>query len=88
MGDNRHDSADSRYWGFVPADHVVGKAAFIFFSVDSENGWFSGKFRFERFYMVWLIILVPIFLLYFIVNRLFNKKTAVATDTQVNTKTK
>ncbi len=91
MGDNRHDSADSRYWGFVPADHVVGKAAFVFFSVDSESDWFSGKLRFERFYMVWLIILVPVFLLYLIVYKLFKRKdvsetTVVATDAQINTK--
>lgn len=34
MGDNRHNSMDSRYWGFLPEDHIVGKAAFVFYSYD------------------------------------------------------
>lgn len=38
MGDNRHFSMDSRYWGFVPEDHIVGIASFILFSVDKQNG--------------------------------------------------
>ncbi len=37
MGDNRDDSEDSRFWGFVPHDHVVGKAGLIYFSWDSER---------------------------------------------------
>ncbi len=46
MGDNRHGSLDSRFWGFVPADHVVGKAAYVWFSVDPE----MGGVRWERMF--------------------------------------
>ena len=49
MGDNRHGSADSRFWGFVPEDHIVGKALFIWMSFDSEGSWFS-KIRWSRIF--------------------------------------
>ncbi len=49
MGDNRHDSLDSRYWGFVPEDHVVGKAWFLWLSLDKFESLF-GKIRWNRFF--------------------------------------
>ena len=49
MGDNRHNSEDSRYWGFVPFDHVVGKPVFIWFSWDS-NGKGLSKVRWDRLF--------------------------------------
>ena len=50
MGDNRHKSADSRYWGFVPEDHVVGTPMFVWLSLDKDRGWFQGKIRWNRFF--------------------------------------
>lgn len=46
MGDNRHNSADSRYWGFVPEDHIVGRASMIVFSKDKD----SSKIRWNRIF--------------------------------------
>ena len=50
MGDNRHNSLDSRYWGFVPEDHVVGKATFVWLSLDEDLGFFDGKIRWSRMF--------------------------------------
>ena len=50
MGDNRHNSADSRCWGFVPEDHIVGKALFVWLSLDKDRGWFDGKIRWNRMF--------------------------------------
>lgn len=52
MGDNRHRSEDSRYWGFVPADHIVGKPVFIWLSIDPNETWknFTKKIRWDRMF--------------------------------------
>ena len=52
MGDNRHNSEDSRYWGFVPADHIVGKPVFIWMSMDPNvpMGKLFDKIRWERLF--------------------------------------
>ncbi|WP_426492798.1 signal peptidase I [Hymenobacter sp. 102] len=49
MGDNRHNSEDSRFWGFVPEDHIVGKAVLIWLSVD-PYGSFMSKIRWNRLF--------------------------------------
>lgn len=49
MGDNRHNSMDSRFWGFVPEDHIVGKAVFIWMSWDTHGSWFT-KIRWGRLF--------------------------------------
>jgi signal peptidase I len=50
MGDNRHNSLDSRCWGFVPEDHIVGQPILIWMSIDKDRSLFDGKIRFERLF--------------------------------------
>ena len=54
QGDNRDNSADSRFWGFVPEDHVVGKPLFVWLSLDPDYGLFDGGVRWNRIFKpVW-----------------------------------
>lgn len=50
QGDNRHNSADSRYWGFVPEDHIVGKPILIWLSTNKDHGLFNGGIRWNRMF--------------------------------------
>jgi signal peptidase I len=52
MGDNRHNSADSRFWGFVPEDHIVGTPEFVWLSLDENKSLFQGKIRWGRLFSV------------------------------------
>jgi signal peptidase I len=52
MGDNRHNSADSRYWGVVPEDHIVGKAVFVWFSLDRNKSLLSGRIRWNKLFRI------------------------------------
>lgn len=50
MGDNRDNSLDSRYWGLVPEDHIVGKPMFVLISFDKDKGIFNGGVRWNRIF--------------------------------------
>lgn len=50
MGDNRHNSADSRFWGYVPEDHIVGKAVFVWLSLDGNKSLTNGKIRWNKMF--------------------------------------
>jgi signal peptidase I len=50
MGDNRHNSADSRFWGFVPETNIVGKALFVWMSWDKNGENILKKVRWNRLF--------------------------------------
>ncbi len=90
MGDNRHNSVDSRFWGFVPEDHVVGRASFVWMSL-KQNVPFTQKFRFKRFFtfvnpeglsssyfLPGLLIIILSFLYFYIKNKRLEKKNPPA----------
>ena len=84
MGDNRHNSEDSRYWGYVPFDHVVGKPVFIWFSWDTYGKGLD-KIRWERLFTVvhgegkstsYFYYFLGILLLYFAYGKYKKRKEA------------
>ena len=50
MGDNRHNSLDSRFWGYVPEDHIIGKPIFIWLSIDWNGDVLLNKIRWDRLF--------------------------------------
>lgn len=63
MGDNRHNSLDSRFWGYVPADHIVGKPVFVWFSKGDNSGYrpermmaFVSPEGLSRSYLWWVVL--------------------------------
>lgn len=50
MGDNRHNSADSRFWGFVPENHIVGRTLFVWLSLDKFKNFGEGKIRWSKMF--------------------------------------
>ena len=49
IDDNRDKAKDSRHWGFVPEDHIIGKPSFIWLSIDKNSKWYK-KIRWSRFF--------------------------------------
>ena len=84
MGDNRGNSLDSRFWGYVPFNHVVGKPVFVWMSYDSNKSFPSG-FRFERMFTTvngsgqptsYLVYFLVVLAGYFVVRKIMKNKKA------------
>jgi signal peptidase I len=84
MGDNRHNSLDSRFWGYVPEDHIVGKPVFIWMSYDKYGDGIS-KIRFDRVFTTvhgngkrvsyfWYVLVLAI--LMYVGNKYWKKRKA------------
>lgn len=52
LGDNRHNSADSRSWGLVPEDHIVGRPGLLWLSIDKDKSLFQGRVRWDRLFHI------------------------------------
>ncbi len=85
MGDNRHNSEDARYWGYVPFDHVVGKPVFIWFSWDTNGQGIANKIRWNRVFTTvhgsgepvsYLYYFLGALLLWFIISSFIKRKKA------------
>jgi len=85
MGDNRHNSEDSRYWGYVPEDHIVGKPVFIWMSWDSNGKGLGSKIRWERLFTTvsgdgqpqsYFKYFLGLLILYFVSDYFWKKKKA------------
>ncbi len=84
MGDNRSESEDSRFWGYVPFDHIVGKPVFIFMSIDNDpNKKFLDKIRWDRVFTTvsgsgervsYLWPFIALIVLYYVVKKIRDKK--------------
>jgi signal peptidase I len=87
MGDNRHNSEDSRFWGFVPEDHVLGKPVFVWMSYDKFQESFLKRIRTERVFTLvnskdeprsYFIHFLVVAILLYGGNKLYQKKKAQA----------